>query len=136
MNSNRERVVEILRRLGEADFDGVGVMLAESFVQEYPYRPTPESPDRIDGRAPFVEFCRAGMSAFEPYRFRVLEVFETTDSRTLVAEYSSHTQLRSTGAPYSNRYIAVFTFADDGLLARWREYLNPQIIADTFGRKF
>ena len=32
-----------------------------------------------------------------------------------------------------NRYIGVFVFDGDGQLTLWREYLNPQVIAEVFG---
>ena len=131
--TNAERATEILRRLGTFDFDGVRDMLSPAFVQEYPYRPTAESPDRIDGIEPFLEFCRAGMTAFAPYAFRVDALYETTDARIVIAEYSSHTRFLATDAPYSNAYVGVFIFDDDNLLSLWREYLNPQIIAKVFG---
>ena len=126
-------VTEILRRLGTCDFDGVREMLAPAFVQEYPYRPTPDSPDRIEGPEPFLEFCRRGMTAFAPYAFRIDALYETTDIRIVIAEYSSHTRLLATDTPYSNAYVGVFIFDDDSLLSLWREYLNPQVIAKVFG---
>ena len=131
--TNSALVSEILRRLGTFDFDGLREMLSPAFVQEYPYRPTPESPDRIDGPETFLEFCRAGMTAFAPYAFRVDALYETTDARAVIAEYSSHTRFLATDAPYSNSYVGVFIFDEAGLLTLWREYLNPQIIARVFG---
>jgi ketosteroid isomerase-like protein len=132
MNS-ATRATEILRRLGNFDFEGPREMLSPAFVQEYPYLPTPDSPNRIDGPEPFIAFCRNGMTAFEPYAFRVSALYETTDPTTVIAEYSSHSRLLATNAPYSNRYIGVFVFDDHGQLTLWREYLNPQIIAEVFG---
>ena len=49
----------------------------------------------------------------------------------MIAEYTSHSVVRATGRPYSNRYVGIFHFAADGQLARWREYLNPEVIART-----
>lgn len=131
--ANADRVREIVRRLGAADFAGVGELLSPAFVQEYPYRPMADSPERIEGRDPFLAFCRGGMTAFDPYAFTIEHLYETTDTATIVAEYSSHTRLLHNGAPYSNRYVGVFVFGDDGLLALWREYLNPVTIAEAFG---
>ena len=131
--SAASRAREVIRRLGEFDFDGVAAMLSADFVQEYPYRPTPDSPDQIAGPEAFLAFCRAGMTAFDPYAFRIESVYETTSPTTVIVEYSSHTRLLATNTPYSNRYIGVFTFDGSGKLARWREYLNPQVIANAFG---
>lgn len=130
---NVARTVEIIRRLGEFDFDGVREMLDPAFVQEYPYRPMPDSPTRIEGVDAFLDFCRPGMSAFAPYAFRVQATYETTDPLVVLAEYSSHTHLLATGAPYSNKYMGVFVFGPSGLLTLWREYLDPTTIAATFG---
>ena len=131
--NNAGRATEILRRLGAFDFDGVLEMLSPAFVQEYPYRPTPDSPSRIEGAEPFITFCRKGMSAFEPYAFRISALYETTEPTTVIVEYSSHSRLLASGVPYSNRYIGVLVFDDTGRLAFWREYLNPQVIAEVFG---
>ncbi|MEO5840428.1 MAG: nuclear transport factor 2 family protein [Acidimicrobiales bacterium] len=131
--TNVDRVTEIVRRLGDFDFDGVAEMLSPAFVQEYPYLPMPASPSRIEGAAAFLEFCRAGMTSFAPYAFRIDAIYETTDPQLIIAEYSSHTHLLDTNAPYSNRYVGMFRFGSDDKLVLWREYLNPQIIADAFG---
>lgn len=131
--TNVDRVTEIVRRLGEFDFDGVAEMLSPTFVQEYPYLPTPRSPSRIEGPAHFLEFCRAGMTSFAPYAFRIDAIYETTDRQLVIAEYSSHTHLLDTNAPYSNRYVGMFRFDEHDKLVLWREYLNPQVIADAFG---
>jgi uncharacterized protein len=130
--TSAERVHEVLRRLGEADFDGTAELLADDFVQEYPYRPMAGAPDRIEGIGPFLDFVRPGMSAFAPYRYRIVALYETTDPATVIAEYTSHSHLLATGAPYSNRYIAIFRFDPDGRLALWREYLDPTTIAALF----
>lgn len=133
-DDNVERTRNVIDCLGRFDFDGVAARLAADFVQEYPYRPTPESPERIEGRDPFIAFCRGGMAAFDPYSFTVEALHATTDPSIVIAEYSSHTRLLATGAPYANRYVGVFEFDSEGLLVRWREYLNPSIIAAVFGR--
>ena len=130
--TSAERVVEVLRRLGTADFDGCAEMLAADFVQEYPIPPMKGVPARIVGVAAFLDFVRPGMSAFEPYRFRLIELHEMLDERTVIAEYTSHSRLRATGAPYSNRYMGVFRFDAHGQLVLWREYLNPTVITAMF----
>ena len=73
------------------------------------------------------------MTAFAPYAFRVDAIYETTDRQLVIAEYSSHTHLLATNAPYSNRYVGIFRFDEHAKLVLWREYLNPQVIADAFG---
>ena len=131
---NRATVAEVIRRLGEADFDGCAALLADGFVQEYPYRPTPDGPERIEGVEAAMAFMRPGMSAFEPYRYTIEATYDLVDPDTVIAEYTSHSRLLRDGTPYSNRYIAVFQLDADGRVERWREYLNPVVIADVIGR--
>jgi ketosteroid isomerase-like protein len=130
---NVERTREVIRRLGAFDFDGVAALLSPSFVQEYPFPPVPDAPQRIEGPEAFFAFCRPGMTAFDPYDFTIEALYETTDPSTVLAEYSSHTRLLHDGTPYSNRYVGVFVYDDTGLLVLWREYLDPLVIARAFG---
>ena len=132
--SSRELVIEVLRRLGEADFDGTAELLADDFVQEYPYLPMPGAASRIVGISDFLDFVRPGMSAFAPYRYRVSAIYETTDPAVVLAEYSSHSHVLTNGEPYSNRYMGVFRFDSARKLALWREYLNPDVIADILAK--
>ena len=99
--SNAVRATEILRRLGNFDFEGVREMLSPAFVQEYPYRRHPIHRPHRRART-FLEFCRNGMTAFEPYTFRISALYETTDHPIVIAEYTSHSRLLATNAPYSN----------------------------------
>ena len=125
---NHDNTVELLRRLGEADFDGTAAMLREDFVQEYPYTPMPDAPSRIEGRHEFIAFCRPGMTAFEPYRYTIEAIYDLVHPDVVIVEYSSHSRVLADGAPYSNQYLGILWFDDEGLVARWREYLNPKVI--------
>jgi len=125
---NRASTVELLRRLGEADFDGTAAMLREDFVQEYPYTPMPDAPSRIEGQVEFIAFCRPGMTAFEPYRYSIEAIYDLIDPDVVIVEYTSHSSVLADGAPYSNQYLGILWFDDAGLVARWREYLNPKVI--------
>jgi len=125
---NRELTVELLRRLGEADFDGTAAMLRDDFVQEYPYLPMPDAASRIEGRDRFIEFCRPGMTAFEPYRYSIEAIYDLIDPGVVIVEYTSHSRVLADGAAYSNQYLGILWFDDAGLVERWREYLNPKVI--------
>jgi ketosteroid isomerase-like protein len=127
-NRNRGNAVELLRRLGEADFEGTAAMLRADFVQEYPYTPMPDAPSRIEGRDEFIAFCRPGMTAFEPYRYTIEAVYDLVEPDTVIVEYSSHSAVLADGAPYSNQYVGILWFDEAGLVSRWREYLNPKVI--------
>jgi ketosteroid isomerase-like protein len=126
---NRATLVEVIRRLGSEDFDGTAELMDEQFVQEWPYPPGPGASEAIHGRTPFFEFVR-GMTAMEPFRYTIEAVYDLVDPGVLIAEYTSHTRVRRSGQPYSNRYAGFFRFGPDGRLVWWREYLNPELIRE------
>jgi ketosteroid isomerase-like protein len=74
------------------------------------------------------KFFQEGMSAFDPYRYAVAQVYELLDPEVLIAEYSSDSRLLASGALYRNQYLGIFRFRD-GLVSHWREYLNPHVVA-------
>lgn len=126
---NRKVMTELLRRLGSQDFAGACALLDEDVVCDWPYPPTPDTPTEIRGRAAMQRFFAGGMSAFEPYRYELTEVFELVDPTRLIAEYRSDSRYLVSGAPYRNQYLGIFQF-DDGLVTYWREYINPQVVAE------
>ena len=63
-----------------------------------------------------------------------MSLWQTDVADTVICEYTSHTRLLATGTPYSNRYLGIFRFRDDGRLALWREFINPVTISDRFAR--
>ena len=92
-------VLEAIRRLGAFDFAGCAELLAENFVQVYPFPPMAGVPERIVGRQAFIDFAQPGMSAFTPYAFRIVEVHDLSDPDSLIVEYTSHSQLLVEGTP-------------------------------------
>lgn len=127
----RKRNVEIfttmLGHLGQQQYEACGRYLTEDIYADWPYIPAPGCPDHIIGREPLLNFFKGGMSDFEPYRYRIIEIHEMLDPNKLIAEYSSHSHFPATGREYSNRYCSVLHFKE-GLVSFWREYVNPETI--------
>ena len=128
--ANRAVMTETLGRLGRQDFVGACELLTEDVVCDWPYPPMEGVPESITGRAAMWEFFSGGMTAFDPYRYEITEVFELVDPNCLIAEYRSNSRLKATNAPYRNQYLGIFRFRD-GLIRYWREYINPVIVAET-----
>ena len=126
--ANRALLHEMLRRLGTQEWAPACALLSEDVVCDWPYRPLESMPGELRGRETMRAFFQDGMSGFEPYRYQVTEVYELLDPDRLIAEYHSSSRLLASGAPYQNFYLGIFRFRD-GEICRWREYINPQIVA-------
>jgi len=128
-NANRDVMVEILRRLGSQDFSGACALLTKDVLCDWPYPPMKDGATEIRGREALEQFFSGGMEAFDPYDYEITAVFDLVDPNCLIAEYHSNSRFRPSGAPYRNDYLGIFRF-DDGLVAYWREYINPVVVAE------
>jgi len=128
---NRAIFIEMLARLGRQDIEGAGEYLADDILAEWPFPPVPEMPEALTGKVALLNVFE-GMKGFEPYRYEVTKIYEMADPQELIAEYRSNSRVLETGRPYANRYLGVFRF-QDGKIVYWREFLNPQWIAEALG---
>jgi ketosteroid isomerase-like protein len=102
----REVVAELWRRMQARDWDGVGELVADDFVLEWP-----ETRERIRGRTNFVEFNR---NYPEGWSIEVLGV--VADGQRVSSEVRvPHPQI-------GMLYAASFFEVENGQLARGREY--------------
>jgi ketosteroid isomerase-like protein len=101
-----EIVAELWRRIQARDWDGVGELLAEDFVLDWP-----NAGVRIRGRENFVEFNR---SYPEGWSIEVLRI--VAEGSTAVSEVRVP---HPTVGPY---YALSFLEVEGGRLARGREY--------------
>ena len=102
----REVVSELWRRIQARDWDGVGQLVADDFVLEWP-----ETRERIRGRTNFVEFNR---NYPEGWSIEVLGVL--ADGPRVSSEVRvPHPQI-------GMHYAASFFEVEDGQVARGREY--------------
>jgi len=131
-SANRDLFVTMLNALGRKDFDAVEPCLAEDILFEWPFPVMDGFPVEHRGARWFREAMENSWQDFDDYAYRIEAIHDLAADDRLIAEYSSHSRYLPTGAPYSNRYISVFDFAD-GRITRWREYVNPQIVAQTVG---
>ena len=105
-----EIVAELWRRIQARDWDGVGELLAEDFVLEWPHERV-----RIRGRANFVEFNRTYPEGWSIEVLRIVAEGDTAVSEVRVPH--------PTVGPY---YALSFLEAEGGRLARGREYWVPE----------
>jgi ketosteroid isomerase-like protein len=101
-----EVVAELWRRIQARDWDGVGELIAEDFVLEWPHDQV-----RIRGRANFVEFNR---SYPEGWSIEVLRI--VADDNVVVSE------VRIPHPTVGPSYALSFFEVEAGRIIRGREY--------------
>nr|WP_042187174.1 nuclear transport factor 2 family protein [Kibdelosporangium sp. MJ126-NF4]CEL17869.1 hypothetical protein [Kibdelosporangium sp. MJ126-NF4]CTQ90908.1 hypothetical protein [Kibdelosporangium sp. MJ126-NF4] len=96
-----------------------GDLVSEDLVVETPFGQT----KRIEGRADFAQFARAGRDAL-PVTFtecNTIAIHDTTDPEIIVVEYELVATMNATGERHSAQFIGVLTVRD-GKIVHWREY--------------
>ena len=131
-SANRDLFVAMLTALGRKDFETVESCLAEDILLEWPFPVMDGFPLEHRGARWFLDAMRTSWRDFDDYAYRIEAIHDLAAEDQLIAEYSSHSRYLPTGLPYSNRYISIFDFTD-GRITRWREYVNPRIVAQILG---
>ena len=128
MNSARETVERIMRAGLERDYDTFVELMAPDGYIEWPYHPS-GAPVRVEGRDAVQAFLAAASRA--PIRIdehRDVVLHETLDPEVVIVEYRAIGALTTTGAPYEQHLIAVFT-VHDGRVVSYRDFLDPLVLA-------
>ena len=133
MNTNVDRVREIMRLADEMRVDELVELFADDAVMELPFAPG-KMPRRHVGKAAIGEFQRFARDAFSRFSMRVGAIHEMTDPNVVVAEHSSDAVVAENGRPYCNHYVTFFTFDDDGRITSWREYYDAGVVVRAFRR--
>jgi ketosteroid isomerase-like protein len=123
---DREQSVRtVFERLSARDFHGVVEALHVDVEFELAYAPAGfDMPVR--GRAAMEALLTGVIGAmFEPFRIELSATYAGEDPSIFVAEYHSEATVKHNGRSYLNRYVGIFRFADDQIVA-WREYHNPE----------
>jgi ketosteroid isomerase-like protein len=130
--SDPEHDVALVRRalqlVSDLDMDAAVELLTDDVVLELPFRSDggPRSMCGADARA----FFRTLPKLLSRLDFRDVVVHGRLPSGVVVAEYGSSGLTRS-GRDYPNTYVGFFTLRG-GLIAGWREYFDPNVVAAAF----
>ncbi|MER6947964.1 nuclear transport factor 2 family protein [Nonomuraea sp. NPDC000554] len=123
----REVAEEILRVSKGGDTSGFLDLLAPDVVLEWPYHP-PGVPDVLRGREEIRAFMGGGLPVtFHDHRDVVIH--ETADPEVVVMEYTAHGTVVASGAPFTQRVIAVIRVRD-GQIVHYRDYINPLVLME------
>jgi ketosteroid isomerase-like protein len=123
-------VRRLIELVGSFQIDAALELVTDDLVLEFPFRGD-GGPRRLEGDDA-KSFIRAMPKLFSELPFRDVVVHGRLPSGHIVAEYRSDGTTR-TGRPYRNSYVAFFELRD-ARIAFWREYFDPNVVADAFPR--
>jgi uncharacterized protein len=131
MSTNVNRVREIMKLADEMRVDELVELFSEDSVMELPFAPG-NMQRRYDGKAAIGGFQRFARDTFSRFTMTVDAIHETTDPNIVIAEHRSDAEVAENGRPYRNHYVTFFTFDDDGLIVRWREFYDAGVVVRAF----
>ncbi|MFI9580651.1 nuclear transport factor 2 family protein [Streptomyces sp. NPDC052236] len=115
-----------LRLLLDKDIDGWVALCDENVVFEFPFAPE-GFPARLEGRAAVAEYMRGYPDHVDFREILSMEIHQTTNPETIVAEWRGAGRIVAIDAPYDMPYVAVVTVSN-GRITHYRDYWNPAAI--------
>lgn len=128
----RGLVTAFLTGLEEKDMAKVNAVWADDAVQEMPFAPA-NFPKRVVGKEAIVALYagwpqNAGRAEFTDG----IVFYPTRDPNLVAVEYKGSVDVVPTGRVYNQRYFGLFHM-EDGKIALFREYFDPNAFAWAFG---
>ncbi len=123
-----EMVHAVLDRLSAGDIEGALELFTDDVELEYPYRHD-GGPSVLAG-SEFREMVRTAPTRLQRLQFLDIVVYGEPTADVVVAEFRGD-MVTTEGRPFRNKYISVFKMRD-GLIAHWREYMDPVVVAAAF----
>lgn len=124
LDDHRQRNFDVVQRafaaVGAGDADAQVANYTEDIVLEFPFT---DPPTIVSGRTAVHERLKNAFKVFH-FNLTISEVHACLDPDELIVEFTGSGSYLPNGAPYENRYIAVFNFRD-GKICRQREYFDP-----------
>jgi ketosteroid isomerase-like protein len=108
-------------------------LYAEDAVHEFPFT-TPGGPTRIEGRAAIAEFVSTVYRSLplQYTAYRTIAVHQVS-ATTLVVEQEALGVNTKTGVRIALPNVAVIEVDAEGLIASFRDYVNPVAVAEALG---
>jgi len=124
LDAHRQRNFETIQRVFAAvsagDADAQVANYTEDITLEFPFT---DPPTIVQGRDAVHERLTNAFKVFQ-FSLEISGVHPCADVDEFIVEFTGSGTYLPNGAPYENRYIAVFGFRD-GMIERQREYFDP-----------
>ena len=120
-----------LERFLSKDMKGWSELCAENVLVEFPFAPE-GSPRRLEGRSAIYEYLRGYPDMIDIRSIPSSRIYATDDPNVAIGDWSVTGRVIRNGNPYDMSY-ATFLTMRDGLVARYREYWNPEAFQTALG---
>jgi len=117
---NLDTILNVFAAVSAGDADAQVANYTDDIVLEFPFT---DPPTVVEGRAAVHERLTNAFKVFQ-FTLELSSVHPSIDPDEFIVEFTGSGTYLPNGAPYENRYIAVFRFRD-GLIERQREYFDP-----------
>jgi uncharacterized protein len=105
-------------------------LLTEDAIQEYPFAPAGFA-SRVEGKEAIVEYMMGLPKLANNWQFWDFIFFATTNPDVVFIEFKGSADVIATGRKYEQTYIGCLEMRGEKM-AKYREFWNPQVIADAF----
>lgn len=124
LDAHRQRNFDAISRVFAAvsagDADAQVANYTEDITLEFPFT---DPPTVVQGRSAVHERLTNAFKVFQ-FSLELTGAHPCVDADEFIVEFTGSGTYLPNGAPYENRYIAVFGFRD-GMICRQREYFDP-----------
>ncbi|MFH5821871.1 nuclear transport factor 2 family protein [Georgenia sp. AZ-5] len=131
IDTGKALVTSYLDAVSALDVGGIATLFREDGKVLLPYAP-PGVPPAIEGQAAIDAYYRALPDMATNLNFRDYQIFALDAPGEFVAEYTSDSSMKATGARYRNRYITRVTVRG-AKIAVLAEFFNPVPLVEALG---
>ena len=121
----------IIQAVSDFDFATVHDLVAEDVLVEQGY-PALGQPEQYRGKEAFIAGLKLVPTLFSEFQLTIKALYECPDQNLVIFEQTSRGVFLLNGEVYQNDYVMFFWF-EDGLVRRWKEYYNPEVMARDMG---
>ncbi len=122
--------LENLDENNHRDIDALIALMADDIEYEIPFLAQPLV---LNGKEAVRQFLTAAQGMFANISYDIDRWLVDVEAQVVIVEMRSERTILPEGNRYANRYVLIFTIRG-GLIANFREYLNPIAAAQVSAR--
>jgi ketosteroid isomerase-like protein len=132
--ANIETVKQFLHLLEKENIPAYLDLFAPEGMQINPYA-SGLFPDTVKGRAALEAYWQPVPGRFDGMQFPIEEIFPMEDPALVLVKFKGIIKLKDNAGIYSNDYLCLFKFNEQGKILEYHEYFNPLTVVRAFGLK-
>ena len=129
---NIETAQQMFRFLEQRQFKEFSELFAENGKVIHPYH-SGLFPAETIGQKEIYKGIQIAATNFNEIHFPIDEILPFEDPKKVAVKLKGKLLLKNGAGTYENDYLAIFSFDEQGKIAEWIEYYNPNTAAKAFG---